>query len=58
MTQMRPLTEEQYAKKQGRLNLANLPFPEKVKCVIELQRRLQPIYAQRGIFIKPWKSCD
>ena len=56
MTTMRPLSEAQYAKTQGRRNLADLPFTEKVKCVIELQRRLQPIYAQRGIIIKPWKS--
>ena len=58
MTAMRPLTEAQYAKVQGRRNLADLPFTEKVKCVIELQRRLQPIYAQRGIIIKPWKSWN
>ena len=55
MTVMRPLTDTQYAKTQGRRNLADLPFTEKVKCVIELQQRLQPIYAQRGIFIRPWK---
>jgi len=54
MTAMRPLTNAQYAKTQGRRNLAELPFSEKVKCVIALQRRLQPIYAQRGIIIKPW----
>ena len=58
MTAMRPLTYAQYAKTQGRRNLADLPFTEKVKCVIELQRRLQPIYAQRGIIIKPWKSWN
>ena len=58
MTTMLPLSEEQYAKAQGRRNLADLPYPEKVKCVIELQRRLQPIYAQRGIYIKPWKSWN
>ena len=58
MTSMRPLAEERYAKSQGRRNLAMLPFVEKVKCVIELQRRLQPIYAKRGIYIKPWKSWD
>ena len=58
MTAMRPLTEVQYAKTKGRRNLANLPFTEKVKCVIELQRRLRPIYAQRGIIIKPWKSWN
>ena len=55
MTPMRPLSAERYAKAKGRRNLADLPFTEKVKCVIELQRRLQPIYAQRGIYIKPWK---
>ena len=55
MTVMRPLTDTQYAKTQGRRNLADLPFTEKVKCVIELQRRLQSIYAQRGIIINPWK---
>ena len=53
MTPMRQLSEEQYAKTQGRRNRAALPFTEKVKCVIELQLRLQPIYAQRGIYIKP-----
>ena len=56
MIPMRPLPAEQYAKTRGRRNLADLPFTEKVKCVIELQHRLQPIYAQRGIYIKPWKS--
>lgn len=58
MMPMRPLTDEQYAKAQGRRNLADLPYTEKVKCVIELQRRLQPIYARRGIYIKPWKSWN
>ena len=58
MTPTRSLSAEQYAKTQGRRNLAALPFTEKVKCVIELQRRLQPIYAQRGIYIKPWKSWN
>ena len=52
---MRPLSPSQYAKAHGRRNLAAIPFIEKVKCVIELQRRLQPIYAKRGIIIKPWK---
>ncbi len=56
MAIMRPLSKEQYAKTEGRHNLAALPYVEKVKCVIELQKRLQPIYAKRGIIIKPWKS--
>ncbi|MBR3085515.1 MAG: hypothetical protein IKH04_03840 [Kiritimatiellae bacterium] len=51
----RPLSLEQYSKAQGRRNMATLPFIAKVKCVIEMQRRLKPIYAQRGIAIKPWK---
>lgn len=58
MNEMRPLTKEQYAKVKGRRNLAALPFTEKVKCVIELQKRLQPIYASRGIYIKPWRSWN
>ena len=45
MTAMRPLAEAQYTKTQVRRNLADLPFTEKVKCVIELQLRLKPIYA-------------
>ena len=43
MNEMRPLTKEQYAKVEGRRNLAALPFTEKVKCVIELQKRIQPM---------------
>ena len=58
MAMMRPLSKEQYAKTEGRRNLAALPFVEKVKLVIELQKRLQPIYANRGIIIKPWKSWN
>ena len=58
MAIMRPLSKEQYAKTEGRHNLAALPYVEKVKCVIELQKRLQPIYAKRGIIIKPWKSFE
>ena len=53
---MRHLTEKQYDKTEGRRNMAALPFVEKVRCVIEMQKRMVPIYAQRGIFIKPWPS--
>ena len=52
---MRPLTTEQYAKATGRRNMADLPFVEKVRCVVEMQRRMVPVYAQRGIVIKPWR---
>ena len=53
---MRPLTEAQYAKTEGRRNMAALSFIEKVRCVIEMQKRMIPIYAQRGINIRPWTS--
>ncbi len=53
---MRPLATEQYAKRQGRRNMANLPYVDKVQCVIEMQKRMVPIYARRGIVIKPWSA--
>ncbi len=49
------LTPEQYAKVNFRRNQANLPYPEKVRLVVEMQRRLVPIYAARGRVIVPWK---
>ena len=53
---MRPLSADQYAKTIGRRNMADLPFIEKVRCVIEMQKRMVPIYASRGIQIRPWQS--
>ncbi len=53
---MRPLSPEWYEKKKGRLNMVNLPYVEKVRCVIEMQKRMVPIYARRGIVIKPWPA--
>lgn len=51
---MRPLSPEQYAKKEFRADQAALAFPQKVRQLVELQRRLVPIYAQRGRTIVPW----
>jgi len=51
---MRPLTPEQYAKKRFRAEAAALAYPEKVRRLVELQRRLVPVYAQRGRTIVPW----
>lgn len=49
------LSESQYAKMKFRTHQAALSYPEKVKQVVELQRRLVPIYAARGQKIVPWK---
>ena len=55
---MRALTEERYAKKKFRAYQASLPYPEKVRQVVEMQKRLVPIYAIRGRIIKPWSLTD
>ncbi len=55
---MRALTEEQYAKKKFRAHQASLSYPEKVRQVVEMQKRLVPIYAARGRIIKPWSLAD
>lgn len=51
---MRPLTPDQYAKTNFRRRMAALSFEEKVRCVVEMQRRLVPILAARGRVIVPW----
>ncbi len=54
MAAMRPLTGEQYAKVNFRRRQAALSYPEKVRQLVELQKRLVPIYAARGKIIVPW----
>lgn len=49
------LPEEQYGKPAFRARQADLPYPEKVRQVVEMQRRLVPVYAARGVKITPWK---
>ena len=51
---MRPLSPDQYAKTGFRKRMAALPFEEKVRCVVEMQKRLVPILAARGRVIVPW----
>ena len=51
---MRPLSEAQYAKKGFRRRMAAMSFEEKVRCVVEMQKRLVPILAARGRTIVPW----
>ena len=52
---MRPLSEGQYAKETFRAKQAALSYPEKVRQLVMLQKRLRPIYAARGRTIVPWK---
>ena len=49
------LSEAQYAKTNFRAHQAALSYPEKVRQVVEMQRRLVPIYAARGQKIVPCK---
>jgi hypothetical protein len=41
-------------KQQRRHELANLPFPEKVQAVIQLQNMTAAILRSRGKSVQPW----
>ena len=51
-----PLTPEVYEKRSFRSRMAALPIEEKVRCIVAMQKRLVPIYAARGIRVRPWRS--
>ncbi|MEO8197624.1 MAG: hypothetical protein ABI689_12995 [Thermoanaerobaculia bacterium] len=42
------------AKEARRLRLAKLPFPEKVRIVVELQKMVAPLLRQRGRTVRVW----
>jgi len=42
------------AKEQRRQALARLPFPEKVRAVIQLQEMAATILRARGEMVRPW----
>jgi hypothetical protein len=42
------------AKEQRRLRLAALPFPEKARVVVEMQRMAAPILRERGHVVCVW----
>jgi hypothetical protein len=44
------------AKQQRRHRLARLPFPEKVKAVIQLQEMTATILRSRGKSVRPWST--
>ena len=43
------------AKERRRVELARLPFPEKVAMVIRLQEMAAPILRARGKMVQPWR---
>ena len=43
------------AKEEHRHRQAALPWPEKVRIIVEMQRRVAPIYRARGI---PWRVWE
>jgi len=44
------------AKEKRRHELARLPFPEKVRAVIQLQEMAATILRARGKIVKPWSA--
>jgi len=45
------------AKEQRRRDLARLPFPEKVRAVIQLQKMAATILRTRGKIVRPWEPA-
>lgn len=58
LNSIRPLSQAQYAKKAFRAHQVGLSYPEKVRQVVAMQRRLAPIYAMRGKVVIPWAEED
>lgn len=55
MERMNPELERLLAAKQNRRRkLAALPFPEKVRIVVQLQRMAAPILLARGRAVRVW----
>ena len=46
------------AKETRRRQLARLPFAEKVKAVVQLQRMAAPLLQQRGRRVRIWELID
>ena len=42
------------AKEARRRQLAALPFPEKVRAVVQLQRTVAPVLRRRGLKVRVW----
>ena len=46
------------AKEERRKALARLPFPEKVRAVIQLQEMAATILQARGKHVRPWRIVE
>jgi hypothetical protein len=46
------------AKEQRRRELAALPFPEKVRIVVRMQKMVEPILRARGLPARVWEIDD
>ena len=44
------------AKETRRRKLAQLPFPEKVRIILQLQRMAAPLFRARGIKVRVWDA--
>lgn len=56
MDQLKKIADQSFRQKEARrLKLASLPFEEKVRIVVELQKIQAPILRARGIKVKVWE---
>jgi hypothetical protein len=46
------------AKQERRQDLARLPYPEKVRAIIQLQGMAATILRARGKIVKPWSASS
>jgi hypothetical protein len=44
------------AKEQRRVRLAAMPFPEKVRAVVQMQKMAAPLLRGRGLQVRIWES--
>ena len=55
MDRLRPEIERLFtAKEERRARLAALPFPEKVKAVVQMQQMTEPLLRARGKQVRIW----
>ena len=45
-----------HAKEERRHRLARLPYPEKVRAVMQLQRMAAPVLRAKGQQVRPWHA--
>ena len=59
MDQLKPEIEKLFrAKEKRRSQLADMPFPDKVRAVVQLQRMAAPVLRARGKHVTVWSFND